>query len=73
MVKYISTYQGYTLKKDQQMSYLMIFMQFFSSDFLYKSTCCGYSFELHQQVDAIRIEKLMQFKWVSTTYAFIKK
>ena len=28
---------------------------FFFSDFLYKSICCGYSFELHQQVDAIQI------------------
>ena len=31
-----------------------MFMQFFS-DFLYKSICCGYSFELHQQVDAIQM------------------
>ena len=30
-----------------------------------KSICCGYSFELHQQVDA--------FKWVPITCAFIKK
>ena len=28
---------------------------FFSSDFLYKSICCGYSFELHRQVDAIQM------------------
>ena len=27
----------------------------FSSDFLYKSICCGYSFELHRQVDAIQM------------------
>ena len=25
------------------------------SDFLYKSICCGYSFELHQQADAIQM------------------
>ena len=25
------------------------------SDFLYKGICCGYSFELHQQVDAIQM------------------
>ena len=25
------------------------------SDFLYKCICCGYSFELHQQVDAIQM------------------
>ena len=24
-------------------------------DFLYESICCGYSFELHQQVDAVQI------------------
>ena len=27
----------------------------FFSDFLYKSIYCGYSFELHQQVDAIQM------------------
>ena len=25
------------------------------SDFFYKGICCGYSFELHQQVDAIQM------------------
>ena len=34
-------------------------MHFFLSDFLYKSTCCRYSFEL--------------LRLVHTTYAFIKK
>ena len=24
-------------------------------DFLYKSICCGYTFELHRQVDAIQM------------------
>ena len=28
---------------------------FFSSDFQYKSICCGYPFELHRQVDAIQM------------------
>ena len=28
---------------------------FFFSDFLYKSLCCWYSFELHQQVDALQM------------------
>ena len=32
----------------------MMLMQFFS-DFLYKSICCGYSFEFHGQVDAIQM------------------
>ena len=31
-----------------------MFMHFFS-DFLYKSICCRYSFELHQQVEAIQM------------------
>ena len=26
------------------------------SDFLYKSICCGYSFELHRQVDAVQMD-----------------
>ena len=29
-------------------------MRFFS-DLLYKGICCGYSFELHRQVDAIQM------------------
>ena len=41
-------------KKDQKNTYLMMIMRFFS-DFLYKGICCGYSFELHQQVDAIQM------------------
>ena len=35
----------------------MIIMRFFS-DFLYKGICCGYSFELHRQVDAIQMSTL---------------
>ena len=31
------------------------FLGFFFSDFLYKGICCGYSFELHRQVDAIQM------------------
>ena len=27
----------------------------FFSDFLYKSICCGFAFELHRQVDAIQM------------------
>ena len=33
----------------------VIFCRFFVSDFLSKSTCSWYSFELHQQVDAIQM------------------
>ena len=32
-----------------------MFLCVFSSDFLSKSICYGYSFELHQQVDAIQM------------------
>ena len=31
---------------------------FFLCDLLYKNTCCGYPFELHQQVDAIQMGTL---------------
>ena len=42
------------------MTYLMVrtrcfFFFFFFSDFLSKSIYCGYSFELHRQVDAIQM------------------
>ena len=40
------------------MTYLMVFMQCFCvffSDFLYESICCGFSFELHRQVNAIQM------------------
>ena len=54
MVKYVSSYYGYTVKKDQKKTYLMMIIRFFFI-FLYKGICCGYSFELHGQVDAIQI------------------
>ena len=41
-----------TFKKSEMVIDDYVF--FFLSDFLYKSVCCGYSFELHQQVDAIQ-------------------
>ena len=57
MAKYVSTYTEGTLKqrsvKDLSNDAYCVF--FFFSDFLYKSICCGYSFELHQQVDAIQM------------------
>ena len=33
----------------------LFFLFFFFSDILSKSICCGYSFELHRQVDAIQM------------------
>ena len=33
----------------------MMILRFFFSDFLYKGICCGYSFELHRQVDAVQM------------------
>ena len=40
------------------------------SDFLYKSICCGYSFELHRQVDAIQMgsHNLCLYKEVNKKY-----
>ena len=35
--------------------FLCFFCFLFFSDFLYESICCGYSFELHRQVDAIQM------------------
>ena len=55
VIKYVSTYTKGTLKS-QRKTYLMMPMWFFFSDFLYKRIIyCGFSFELHQQVDAIQI------------------
>ena len=47
----------------------MMFMQFFS-DFLYKSICCWYSFELHRQVNAIHMDthNLCLYKEVDKKY-----
>ena len=42
----------------------------FFSDFLYKSICCGYSFELHRQVDEIQIstDNICLYKEVAREY-----
>ena len=71
MVKYVSTYLVYTLEQDQHWTCLMMFMRFFSN-FLYKSICCGYSFELHQQVDAIQIgtHNICLYKSICCGYSF---
>ena len=47
----------------------MMFMGFLS-DFLYKSKCCGYTFELHRQVDAIQmgIHNICLYKEVDKKY-----
>ena len=68
MVKYVPTYtkgsHTHTKKKrsakefinDAYAMFLCFFLCFFfSSDFLYKSICCRYTFELHGQVDAIQM------------------
>ena len=68
VVKYVSTYTKGRLKKDQRRTYLMIRLQFlcvFYSDFLDKAYVVGTHLN--------RILKSMQFKWVPTTHAFIKK
>ena len=43
--------------------FIFVFLIFF-----HKSIFCGYPFELQREVDSI-----LQFKWVSTAYAFIMK
>ena len=57
-VKYVSTYTKDTLEKrsakDLSDDAYAMFLCVFFSDFLFKSICCGYSFELHRQVDAIQ-------------------
>ena len=47
----------------------MMFMRYFS-DFPYKSICCGYSFELHRQVDAIQMgtHNICLYKEVNKRY-----
>ena len=56
LVKYVSTYIKGTLQnraaKVLSNYASSILFSFFFSDFLYKSICCGFSFELNQQVDA---------------------
>ena len=51
----------------------MMLMQCFCglfSDFLYESICCGYSFELHRQVNAIQMgtHNICLYKEVDKTY-----
>ena len=59
VAKYVSTDTKGTLKQRSVKdllndAYVMLLCFIFFSDFLYKSICCGYSFELHQQ-DAIQM------------------
>ena len=47
-----------------------MFMRFFFYDFLNKSICYGYSFELHQQIDAIQMSthNICLYKEVDKNY-----
>ena len=74
MIKYVPIPIKYTLKKDHKRTYLMMIMRFFS-DFLYKGICCGYSFELHRQVDAIqmRTHNICLYKKVNKKYTGCNK
>ena len=49
--------------------FLFLFL-FLFSDFLYKGICCGYSFELHRQIDAIQmsIHNICLYKEVKKKY-----
>ena len=50
--------------------YVVVCVCVFSSDFLYKSICCEYSFELHRQVDAVQMgtHKICLYKEVYKNY-----
>ena len=66
------------LKIDQQRTYLLILMWCFCvfySEFLYKAYVAGtHLYKAYVAGTHLNcINKLMQFKWVPTTYAFIKK
>ena len=78
MVKYVPTYTKGILKKkkEQRGTYQMMLVRcflcfgFFLSNFLYKSIICGYSFALHQGVDAIQIgtHNICLYKEVDKNY-----
>ena len=53
MVKYVSTYKAYTIKRLVKDSFDDVYA--FFSEYFYKRICCGYSFELYQQVNAIQM------------------
>ena len=56
--------------KDLSNDAYMMLLCFFFSDFLYKSICCGYSFELHREVDAIQMgsHNICLYKGVDRKY-----
>ena len=59
--------------KIQQMTYLMVFKWWFCVLFFWFSLwniCCGYTFELHRQVDAIQMgtQNMCLYKEVDKTY-----
>ena len=57
-----------TLKTDRRRTYQMLLC--FFSDFLYKRLCCGYSFDLHRQVNAIQMgsHNICPYKEVDKKY-----
>ena len=82
MVKYVVRVD---FKNDQRRTYQIMFMRLFCcfffvvvvvffclffSNFLYKSICCWYSFELHRQVDAIQMgsHNICLYKEVDKVY-----
>ena len=73
MVEYISIYTKGTLKqrsaKDLSNDAYAMFLCFLFLIFFIKA-CCGYSFELHRQVDAIQmgINKICLYKEVDKMY-----
>ena len=80
MLKYASTYLRYIKNKHQKKTSLMMILRFlirfFFSDFFFshKGICCGYSFELHRQVDAIQMStrNICLYKEVDKKYTGCK-
>ena len=54
VIKYVPIPIKVAIKRSEKDLFDDDYMIFFS-DFLYKGICCGYSFELHRQVDAIQM------------------
>ena len=63
------TYYRYTIKRSEKDLFDDDYAIFFF-DFLFKGICCGYSFELHRQVDAIqmRTHNICLYKKVNKKY-----
>ena len=69
MVKYVSTYKGYTIKKIRKKNLFDDDYEIFFSDFLYKGICCGYALwvRIYNRNNITKLIKNMQIKTKSIT------